>query len=222
VTCALGSQNMSVKEAKSDVRKEVKSALRQLSQEQMAEESSAIQAQILSSEAFSQARTIGVYIHCAKLREVDTSRIVESILADPSKKCYVPLIKEDAALMHMLHIESMDDLRPMTMGILEPTENYPSGTRRQEALELDQPLDLLIMPGLAFDKSCNRLGRGGGYYDCFLEKCVQKAADCRAKPPACVALAYSSQMIDTVPMDDNDMQVDMIFTADGVTTRQQQ
>eukprot|EP00959_Pyramimonas_sp_CCMP1952_P376351 7883070-Pyramimonas_sp.AAC.1 len=69
------------KEVKSEVRKEVKAELRKISQEKMSEESSAIQTQILSSEDFAHARTVGVYVHCAKLREVDTSRIVESILA---------------------------------------------------------------------------------------------------------------------------------------------
>eukprot|EP00242_Pyramimonas_sp_CCMP2087_P008408 CAMPEP_0198213616 /NCGR_PEP_ID=MMETSP1445-20131203/28968_1 /TAXON_ID=36898 /ORGANISM="Pyramimonas sp., Strain CCMP2087" /LENGTH=211 /DNA_ID=CAMNT_0043888283 /DNA_START=258 /DNA_END=893 /DNA_ORIENTATION=+ len=208
------------KEIKQDVRKAVKADLRKLSQEQMSEESGEIQKLLISSEIFKNARTVGIYVHCAKLREVDTSRLLESVLTDPSKKCFVPLVKEEAALMHMLHIENMNDLRPMTMNIMEPTENYPLGAPRQEALELNEPLDLLIMPGLAFDTSCNRLGRGGGYYDCFLEKCAQKADACGAKPPILVALAYSAQMIDSVPMADNDMQVDMIVTANGVITRQ--
>eukprot|EP00238_Polyblepharides_amylifera_P014037 CAMPEP_0196576532 /NCGR_PEP_ID=MMETSP1081-20130531/5757_1 /TAXON_ID=36882 /ORGANISM="Pyramimonas amylifera, Strain CCMP720" /LENGTH=116 /DNA_ID=CAMNT_0041895153 /DNA_START=483 /DNA_END=833 /DNA_ORIENTATION=- len=103
------------------------------------------------------------------------------------------------------------------MGILEPTPLYlDSGLPRQEALEADLPLDLLIMPGLAFDKECNRLGRGGGYYDCFLQKCRDRAMKTGTKPPLLVALAYNAQMVDSIPMANNDFPVDLIVTPEGL------
>ena len=50
-------------------------------------------------------------------------------------------------------------------------------------LEMDAPLDLLLMPGLAFDKKGRRCGRGGGYYDKFLARCQQRAQQLGWHPP---------------------------------------
>ena len=71
------------------------------------------------------------------------------------------------------------DLEPKTMGILEPTEFLVDGVTPRPNLEKDwatsgsnprPPLDALLIPGLAFDRTGNRCGRGGGYYDAFIQR----------------------------------------------------
>lgn len=65
-------------------------------------------------------------------------------------------------------------------------------------------LDLVIVPGLAFDAQGNRLGRGGGYYDRFLKRL--------APTTATIGLAFDQQIIDHVPVDERDIRMDMVVT----------
>ncbi len=65
-------------------------------------------------------------------------------------------------------------------------------------------IDLVIVPGLAFDPAGNRLGRGGGFYDRFLRRLRRSAIT--------AGLAFDAQIIDTVPADDRDFAVDLIVT----------
>lgn len=74
----------------------------------------AIQTRVLDAGLLRAAARVGCYAHCDKLREVHTDRLLAALLNDdaandhaavaPAARCYVPLIKEQAALMHMLHI----------------------------------------------------------------------------------------------------------------------
>eukprot|EP00854_Cymbomonas_tetramitiformis_P003051 gene3051-3876_t len=175
--------------------------------------------------------------------------------AEGSDKClFAPLVLDNASNMKMLQIadliayafvratEQLDDLVKSSYGILEPAETDSTGTKRVEALEADEPLDLLLMPGahgvaivltiianpdnlldgyveeagLAFDSHGNRLGRGGGYYDNYLRACLERARERDWKPPMLVALAYSPQIRDSVPMDPHDRPVDFVVCADQV------
>lgn len=76
---------------------------------------------------------------------------------------------------------------------------HPAG-----GIEYDGIIDLIILPGLAFDNSFNRLGYGGGYYDRFLVK----------HPDAYkVAVLYSFQLIESVPVEDHDVKMDQLIHA---------
>lgn len=65
-------------------------------------------------------------------------------------------------------------------------------------------IDLVIVPGLGFDLLGNRLGRGRGFYDRFLAMPEFKAVSC--------GLAFEDQVVPTLPIGPNDMQVDMLVT----------
>lgn len=68
-------------------------------------------------------------------------------------------------------------------------------------------LDLVLVPGLAFDVEGNRLGRGGGFYDRFLP---------RAASALRIGVCWSGQVIDRVPAGDGDARVHMLLTEDGL------
>ncbi len=71
-------------------------------------------------------------------------------------------------------------------------------------------VDLILVPGLAYDRFGHRLGRGKGYYDRLLGEI---RTDCRS-----VGVTTSQRLIDEVPMADHDLTVDFIVTEMGVLT----
>lgn len=72
-------------------------------------------------------------------------------------------------------------------------------------------LDLIFLPGLGFDKDGNRLGRGKGYYDTYLKRCVQH----QEVKPYTMALAFKEQICPQIPVDEHDMKVDEVLYEDS-------
>jgi 5-formyltetrahydrofolate cyclo-ligase len=94
-------------------------------------------------------------------------------------------------------VDDWDALAPGTSGILEP----PAAPQALSAS------DVVFMPGVAFDRSGGRLGRGGGHYD--------RAFPTRADVPWLVGVGYSFQWVAEVPRDSRDRRVDAIVTEHG-------
>jgi 5-formyltetrahydrofolate cyclo-ligase len=65
-------------------------------------------------------------------------------------------------------------------------------------------IDMVVVPGLGFDRKGNRLGRGGAYYDRFFSNENLHAVRC--------GLAYHKQLVDKVPVTERDQTVDMVVT----------
>ncbi|KAG2707353.1 hypothetical protein I3843_05G132200 [Carya illinoinensis] len=86
-----------------------------------------------------------------------------------------------------------------------------------EVMEVGDPVDLFILPGLVFDKSGRRLGRGGGYYDLFLAKYQELAKKKKWKQPLHVALSYSLQIVKEgdIAVTSNDVPVDALVSPAG-------
>ncbi|MDO5110942.1 MAG: 5-formyltetrahydrofolate cyclo-ligase [Clostridia bacterium] len=79
---------------------------------------------------------------------------------------------------------------------------------RSETIQ-SEALDLIVLPGVAFDAACNRLGQGAGYYDRLL-------TGARARK---VGVAFPVQIVPAVPMDVHDIPLDAVVTADTVFSR---
>ena len=95
--------------------------------------------------------------------------------------------------MNFYLVEQKEDLQPGAYGILEPTGEYKA----------DGYDGLLIMPGVAFDEECHRIGYGGGFYDRFLEKHPYITR---------VAVAFEFQMMSEVPVEPTDISPEIIVT----------
>jgi len=148
--------------------------------------------------------------------EVDTSVLVSEILR-AGKTLYVPRIDRTIPNhMDLMQIYDLDDLRSLpsgTWGIKEPGLEWNGGTRRPNTLDEGcEGLDLILVPGVAFDHSLSRLGHGKGYYDRFISSYTAQR-----QRPLLVALALRQQIIDgEVPMGTHDWKMDLVVGPDGI------
>lgn len=119
--------------------------------------------------------------------------------------------------IHRLHIyTSQPGLNEVdTTGIYHViSERFPfvvitKGNPSKHALIPTQPYDLIIVPLIAFDRACHRVGFGGGWYDRFLS--TQPSAQK-------IGLAYEVQQVDTIPVEPHDEPLDMVITEAGIHT----
>ena len=127
--------------------------------------------------------------------EVDVNNINQAILNE-GKKLLVPRVKNNTD-MDAVQIKNLEtDLITGHYNILEPYPHFNAA----DAMDID----LVIVPGLAFDLKGNRLGYGKGYYDRFLEKCRNKAFK--------IGLGYDFQVFDSIPSEAYDKRVDAVIT----------
>jgi 5-formyltetrahydrofolate cyclo-ligase len=212
----MASSDAPIAQTKKAARQEAIAALHKMTPAEMAEESASIARNLKSSGILHGRDTLAIYVHCPKLREVDTTTTLVEVLNRKSK-VYVPRVLDKDSNMHFLHITSLNELEEVPpYGIREPLITYSDGRPRADVLEMNDQLELILMPGLAFDAQGKRLGRGGGYYDKFIAQCIERAEEKNWKqPPLLVALAFKAQLFPEVPCDPHDQPVDVLITADG-------
>jgi 5-formyltetrahydrofolate cyclo-ligase len=155
---------------------------------------------ILQQE-YIQANTVMWYLHCRS--EVRTIRAVTSAI-ESSKRVVIPYCTKDSKGNNKLGLWLVEDLAELiagTWGILEPPKSR-WGEKGKEILP--EELDLIMVPGVAFDKFGGRLGNGAGYYDRLLFNINPRTH--------LIAVCYESQMCDKVVMEKHDIYMHSILT----------
>lgn len=127
--------------------------------------------------------------------EVDTFLMMRTLLAS-GKRVIVPKVDKERHALLLYEISDVDELVPGYIGIPEPPVTAPE-MRAED-------VDLVIIPGAAFDPAGNRIGYGGGYYDRLLAE--------PKKDITVVAPAYEEQMVDQIPAEPHDVKVGVIVT----------
>lgn len=140
-------------------KKQLRTKIRKMEQElstayRCASEQAIIQT-VIHMEKYSRANCVFCFV--GGKREIDTSLLLMDILARGKQLC-VPLCISEG-IMELREITSLEQLKPGTYGILEPS----TGTMRVDPYQVD----LSIIPCVSCDHSGHRLGQGGGYYDRF-------------------------------------------------------
>jgi 5-formyltetrahydrofolate cyclo-ligase len=169
-------------------------------QEHKDELSREIVAKFMALPEYQSARTVLFYLDVRS--EVRTRHSLTDALAG-GKKIVVPYCVDGE--LELFHLEHMDELSIGMYRILEPKpELREVAAKRVEVTELD----LIMVPGVAFDRRGGRTGHGKGYYDKLLE---------HAKPETpLVALAFECQLFDEIPMQTHDVFMDKVITETAI------
>lgn len=177
---------------KKALRASIKQKRRALSIEYRQQASRKMQAELTKLTCYQAAEYIMLYM--AMQDEVQLDELIAMVLKD-GKKAVIPLVT-GAGLMEAVELSDMADLVPDKYGIKTVSEE-------KRRLIAPDKIDLIIVPGVAFDKAGHRLGMGGGFYDRFM---------LRASRAVRAALAYDCQLLVAVPAEVHDLTVDYIIT----------
>ena len=175
---------------KAQLRKEIRNRKRQFTAQQLHELSFAVIQRLLSHQRLREARTIMLYHSLPD--EVDTHTIADSLLMS-GKTILLPRVTGEST-MELRRYTGPRDLAIGAFGIMEPMgdvfTDYAS-------------IDLAVVPGMAFDHSGNRMGRGKGYYDRLLPL---------LKHAYKIGVCFPFQMVESVPRDEHDARMDEVIT----------
>jgi len=175
------------------IRKEILTKRGLLTAKEVTDKSMAITQNIIESKIIKDDMNILVYMDFRN--EVKTTYLIDYIIKHIG---YVLLPRVDKASKELVihKVESIDDLRKSNYGILEPKLDC-------EVIDC-KAIDLILAPGVAFDRNFFRLGYGGGFYDKLLSK--------KRKEVPVIALAFDLQLIDSVPTEPHDFKMNGIIT----------
>ena len=185
---------LTVSEEKRALRIRLKALERSLSADYRECSGRAIVSALLSMDAYRQAECVCCFVGAGY--EIDTRPLLRDALASGKRLC-VPRCT-GRGVMDMRRVGSPDELAPGAMGILEPSADAE--------IVAASDIDFLIIPCLACDRSGNRLGRGGGYYDRFLS----------GYGGASVTLCREAMLQDSIPMEAFDLRVPLALSESGL------
>jgi 5-formyltetrahydrofolate cyclo-ligase len=178
---------------KERIRSKIIFRLKTQKEEDRDRKSSKIREKLFRTQVFQRAKVVMFYI--AFDGEVRTEEMIEEA-KKTGKLVAVPVCKKDRITLRPVRLDDNAKLKKGPYGIYEPAiERY---------IRLED-LDLVIVPGVAFDKKGNRLGRGKGYYDRFLKRLTKKTAS--------VGLAFDFQILPSIPATTHDVSVNKVIVA---------
>lgn len=155
-----------------------------LSPEEILDRSMKIKERLFSLPEFARAKTIAFYVDKEDAKEVRTREMMAEAKR-MGKRIVVPFVS--GSELEFSEISGFQDLQPGVFNILEPRREI----RRPIPPE---QIDLMVVPGLAFDLEGRRVGYGKGFYDRFLRRLLS------VRPDACVVgLAFEVQVVDRIP-----------------------
>ena len=155
--------------------------------------------QVLHLHEYVRARGVACYV--SKGSEVNTRMLIRNALSQ-EKRVLVPVVKPGDIDLFFSEIKDLGrELAPGTFGILEPKPEFV------RPVDLNA-VDVIIVPGIVWDRDGYRLGWGRGYFDRAIKKLPAHVRS--------AGLAFNMQIVNQVPRDQFDVPVDMVVTESRV------
>ncbi|MFT7816469.1 5-formyltetrahydrofolate cyclo-ligase [Arapaima gigas] len=192
--------------AKQALRRDIKDRVSALGMEERVRQSRMVTQKLLEHPKYDSCHRIAVFLSMPD--EVHTKEIIDDIFKK-GKVCFIPRYLANSNHMDMLKLNDVKDIQNLLVtswNILQPGDDE----EREEALAIGG-LDLMLVPGLGFDRNGNRLGRGKGFYDTYLARCRDHP---RGKPYT-IGLAFREQICPEIPVGNNDFAIDEVLFDDS-------
>lgn len=220
----------SEKDAKKALRKDIKDRLYALSEDDISAQSKQAQETILSMQQYRNAKRVGIYLSMPK-SEAQTDLLIRDAF-DNDKKVFVPYLHSVSSgsegkkrkIMDMLRLTSLREYETLehdSWGIpslaassVEARENAIGGLGLLSSGDEAPGLDMVVVPGVSFDREGARTGHGAGFYDAYLSS---YCADGKREKPYLVGLCLAEQLLDPgqIVMQEHDWRVDAVAAGDG-------
>jgi 5-formyltetrahydrofolate cyclo-ligase len=182
-------------ENKSDLRKRILNIRNSMDKKESSEKSAVIMEKLTDMDIYKKAQVVFVYMDFN--HEVETMSLIKKMLLE-KKKVVIPYTDTVNTVIIPSELKSIDeDLVKSKFGYYEPAPEKIVPVKSEE-------FDLVVVPGVVFDKGFNRIGFGKGYYDRILSTLKESAK--------AVAVAYDFQVLEQVPSEEHDVKMDMIIT----------
>lgn len=158
--------------------------------------SAKINSTIMRLPQYKEAKTIMLYLNFNN--EINSKELIEDSFSK-GRKVVIPYCKKEGLEIIPTELKDVSkELERTKFGYLETKKEY------LKPVDINE-IDLILIPGIAFDKSCHRLGFGAGYYDRFLSR-IRADVDT-------IGLAYDFQIVDIVPeLEHTDIPLDFVVT----------
>lgn len=183
--------------SKERLRRDLRKRLLAIVEKQRIEKNHKTCQNLISTPEFKNASTVMMYLPLP--REVDVSEVI-LYAWQLGKRVVFPKISWEQRHMIPVEINSLEaEFTTEISGLRNPVTGVPIPF---------EEIDLVVTPGLGFDKKGNRLGRGGSYYDNFFKNEKLRALKC--------GLAFEEQVLDFVPTTEHDEPMDFLVTDGGV------
>lgn len=181
---------------KSALRTEAIEGLKGLSNDEKQIIEKGLLSNLTQSTLWKEAKTIGITI--SQGFEWDTKAIIESAIKAGKTVC-APKCFPKMRLLKFYQFSTFDELEVVYYNLLEPKAEEANYIEKNE-------IDLLIVPGVMFDKKGYRIGFGGGYYDRFLTDFTNTT----------VSLSSIGQLVESLPIEKFDLPVQYVITDQGI------
>lgn len=188
-------QSSDIRLEKRQVRQRIGSLLKRMSEDDYTRFNAQVYERFFSLKIVRQAQAIMIYYSIA--HEVETHSIIKQLLGQ-GKRVGLPVCREDRSL----DVREIISLNQVVRKDFKTFSLYEPG--KETSIIPADDLDLVIIPGIAFDLDGNRLGHGAGYYDRFLHNLPSHIYR--------LGLAYQFQVIPYVPVSKYDIPVNGLLT----------